>query len=379
MKTGIIGAGIAGLTTAIAFKNLGIDSMIFEAAPEIRFLGAGLGLGANAIKAFQKIGIANQIISLGKPIKAFSILDEKGNIISNSQRKNQPSKFEINNFSISRARLHEVLLKNIEPQKIVLNKKAIRIKEDGNKINVYFQDNTQESFDRLIVADGIHSPIRKQLLPSSSPRYAGYTAYRAIIENEKLSDNDSPTETWGTKGRFGIVPLAEGKVYWYACLNAPFASEEMKSYKVKDLHDNFKNYHSPVSEILRQSQDQQLIWSDIIDLKPIKQYAFGKVVIIGDAAHAATPNLGQGACQAIEDAVILADEMAKEVTTEQAFLAYERRRMKRIHWIVNTSYQLGKVAQLQNKFLVNARNQFFKLIPPSVNEKQLEKILNVDF
>lgn len=377
-KTGIIGAGIAGLTTAIALKNIGIETSIFEAAPKIKPLGAGLGLAANAIKAFKMLGIDEKIIKAGKEIDLFEILDEKGNLITNTDNKALNQKYGLNNFTIHRARLHEVLLSELNNDTIYLNKKAISVEESNQGISVLFEDGGKETFDQLIVADGIHSSIRKQLIPKSNPRYAGYTCWRAVIDNPGIS-LPSATETWGSKGRFGIVPSAENQIYWFACINTKANNQKMKAYRVADLLHQFSGYHSAVIEVLKHTKNEHLIWNDIIDLPPTPHYAFGNIVLIGDAAHATTPNMGQGACQAIEDAVVLADEMKKNTFTEEAFKKFEKRRIKRTHWITNTSKQLGDIAQLENSILIKLRNAFLKNTPASFKEKNIERLYDVDF
>jgi 2-polyprenyl-6-methoxyphenol hydroxylase-like FAD-dependent oxidoreductase len=126
--------------------------------------------------------------------------------------------------------------------------------------------------------------------------------------------------------------------------------------------------------------DEQLIWNDIIDIKPVKQFAFGRILLSGDAAHATTPNMGQGACQAIEDAIVLANCMAVYSSDiQKAFKVFEQKRISRTTRIVNTSWQVGKMAQLENKLLTSIRNTLLRLVPPSANEKQLQFLYNVDF
>lgn len=232
--------------------------------------------------------------------------------------------------------------------------------------------------DFLIVADGIHSVIRTQLLPEADPRYAGYTCWRAVIENKDL-DIIQSSETWGRKGRFGIAPLANGLLYWFACINAPAKDPRMKEFTVTDLKKVFKDYHHPIPQILDNTSDSQLLWNDILDLPPIQRYAFDRILLLGDAGHATTPNMGQGACQAIEDAVILAEEMEKAINAQAAFQAFEKRRLKRTHYITNTSWQVGKVAQLENPFLCTIRNFAFRNLPKKFNDKQLERVLETDF
>ena len=187
------------------------------------------------------------------------------------------------------------------------------------------------------------------------------------------------SETWGASGRFGIVPLADNKIYWFACINAPQNDKAMRQFKVADLQYNFRNYHSLIPLILEQSKDEDLLWNDIIDVKPVTRYAFERIVLVGDAAHATTPNMGQGACQAIEDAVVLADELSKHGDISKAFKQFEQRRLKRTHYIVNTSWNIGKAAQINNKVLANCRNFLFRHLPSRVQDRQLEKLYKVDF
>ncbi len=198
------------------------------------------------------------------------------------------------------------------------------------------------------------------------------------MDNSRLKINQA-SETWGTNGRFGIAPLANDQLYWFACINAPRNDPKMGAMKVLDLLANFKEYHDPIPRILEHTEDHQLIWNDIIDLSPIGQFAFDRIVLVGDAAHATTPNMSQGACQAIEDAYVLADEMSKGEEYSKAFIAFEKRRIDRTDFIVNTSWKMGKLAQLENPFLCGIRNFALRNTPKSFHDKQLEKIFKTDF
>lgn len=125
--------------------------------------------------------------------------------------------------------------------------------------------------------------------------------------------------------------------------------------------------------------DESLLWNDIIDLKPLKHFAIGRTLFLGDAAHATTPNMGQGACQAIEDAVVLANALAKNDSVEKAYHEFENRRLSRTKAITDTSRRIGQVAQWSNPLLTRVRNGLFRMIPASVNERQLEMLYSVDF
>ncbi|MEO6231653.1 MAG: FAD-dependent monooxygenase, partial [Ferruginibacter sp.] len=307
-KFTIIGGGIAGLTTAIALQKIGITATVFEAAPCYKPVGAGLGLAANAIKAFQELSMADEVIQQGRLLPGFTIYDQRGKPITKTDSRRMSEKFGIDNFTIDRTALQSLLLSKLDIENIHTNKQVTNMEETGKSLTLTFSDGTTHETDFLIVADGINSAIRQLLIPGSKPRYAGYTCWRAIIDNSNLNLSET-SETWGSKGRFGIVPLANNKIYWFACINAPQNDIAMKQYTINDLQNHFKDFHKPVPDIIAATKNDALIWGDILDIAPIKKYAFENILLIGDAAHATTPNLGQGACQAIEDAVILAAEI----------------------------------------------------------------------
>jgi 2-polyprenyl-6-methoxyphenol hydroxylase-like FAD-dependent oxidoreductase len=372
----ISGGGIAGLTTAIALQQIGLHPVIFEAAPVIREIGAGIGLGANAFKVLHYLGIDKEVMEAGRDLSTFIIYTEKGKVLS----KTVPGRHlhGPENFSIHRAVLHIILLSHVDPQSIRTNKRLVDVIQEGGKLQLRFSDWTAEWVDHLVAADGIHSIVRKKLLPGSSVNYAGYTCWRAIIDNSTLQWQQS-SETWGRKGRFGIVPLQFNKMYWYACLNTPPGNEHMKKYTVQDLKRHFGHFHAPVAAILDLTKNEDLVHGDIIDLKPVNRFAFDNIVLIGDAAHATTPNLGQGACQAMEDAVVLAQEIKKNNDFSKAIRQFEQRRLKRTHMIARQSRFLGKIAQLENPLATGIRNALLRLTPESIKEKEMKKIFEVDF
>lgn len=378
MKYTILGGGIAGLTTAIALQKIGIYAQVFEAAPEIRPLGAGLLLAANAVQAYERLGIAKKIVQRGLSLPSFSILDQQGRIITQADAAKISRKYGLHNFSIHRATLHEALLAELSPWQVTIGKRATGFERNGREITIRFQDGSTVTTDQVIVADGIHSAIRQQLLPESTPRYAGYTCWRAVIDAGDL-DITGASETWGADGRFGIVPLEGNRIYWFACLNAAENEPRFRHYTVEDLKRHFSHFHAPVNEILSRTQDNDLIHNDICDIKPLENFAFGNIVLIGDAAHATTPNMGQGACQAIEDAIVLADELKKNPMPEVAFRAFEQRRVKRTQYVVNNSRVLGRIAQLSHPMLASARNTLFRMLPAAVNERQMRTLYKVDF
>jgi 2-polyprenyl-6-methoxyphenol hydroxylase-like FAD-dependent oxidoreductase len=188
------------------------------------------------------------------------------------------------------------------------------------------------------------------------------------------------SETWGPGKRFGIVPLRDGRVYWFACLNAAKQRDvRMAAFSKTELLATFGDLHAPIADIIKATQPTKILWNDIIDFAPVQQFAFGRVLLLGDAAHATTPNMGQGACQAIEGAAILGKTLAEQGDIATAFQVFEQKRLKRTAMVVNRSWQLGKLAQLENPLLAGLRNFFFRRIPDSMNERQVRELIDVEF
>lgn len=377
----IIGGGIGGLTLAIALQRKGFNPTIYEQAPELKMIGAGLGLSGNAMKAFSEIGIDTAVLKAGSVLKRMAIKDMQGQVLNETNSEKISEKYGIaNNFSIHRADLHEALLEQMDKHKLVLNKTCIAFEQTAAKINLTFQDGTTATADYVVASDGINSIFRKKLLPEAVPRYSGYTCWRAVIEYAPSGfDRDQTSETWGPGARFGIVPLSNNRLYWFATLNAKARDQQLKAYTTKDILKRFQHFHHPIQDIIKHTKEEQLIWSDINDLVPIKQFAFNNILLLGDAAHATTPNMGQGACMAIEDAATLANCMESQTTIEEAFRNFERKRIGRTTKIVNASWRVGKIAQLENPLLMRLRNMAIRSTPKGVAERQIKFLQEISF
>ncbi|MBS4189680.1 FAD-dependent monooxygenase [Bacillus sp. FJAT-49705] len=376
----ISGGGIAGLTTAIALQNEGYHVKVLERMKELKVVGAGLGLGANAWKGLAHLGITNDLEMNCNLIKSTKFLDQKGNLISEMDIDRLNRKYGVAYFTIHRADLQKVLIQRLLPGTLQYGKKIINFEQNETGVTVYLEDGKSVEGDALIAADGIHSAVRKKCLPDIKPRYSGYTCWRAVVKvpNKNYVPGEF-TETWGSKGRFGIVPLTNDQIYWFACVNAPFQDKDFSAFKTIDLYHLFHDYHSLIPEILKWTPDENLIWNDIIDLKPLSRFAFDKMLLIGDAAHATTPNIGQGASQAIEDAIILSNVLKKYKNIQDAFCEFEKQRIPKTKKIINLSWRIGKAAQLENRLQIRIRNLVIRILPAKIQENQLEAVFHTDF
>lgn len=370
----LIGAGIAGLTAASSLKKLGYKVVVYESSTTIKGIGAGLGLASNALKALEYLDLNQGIATIGTKVTASHIRDSNGKTIAIADATLVSEKDD-QNFAVHRKDLHQYLYEQLEKQEVIPNKKLTHFIQSKEEVFVEFEDGTSDTSDYLIATDGVGSAVRLQLLPHSKPRYAGYTCWRAIIKNPGLDLADS-SETWGKEGRFGYVALPNNLIYWYACINTN--KKEVKTYTVKDLYKNFKNYYHPIPQILSDTLDKDLLQNDIVDIKPIHQFCFGRILLMGDAAHATTPNMGQGACMALEDVAVLIHELKQTTVVETAFHNFEKKRLKRTRFIINTSRKMGRVAQFEHPVLISIRNALFRIMPKSFVKRQMKILLETD-
>lgn len=379
MKAIIIGAGIAGLSAARGLQRIGWEVAVYEQAAVLKPLGAGLVLSANALKALKVLGLLDAVLAVGQPLHQFSILNKNGQVLTHTNHQLLGKRLGIQSaISVHRGDLQEALIQLPHPLPVHTGKRFKSLEQDEGQVTVHFQDGTSDSAELLLACDGIHSAVRQQLVPQAKKRWAGYTCWRGVTSQYPENfDANSATESWGAGDRFGVVPLSDDRVYWFACLNAARPQDpNMQAMEIPQLQQQFTNYHAPVHELLALTPPAALLWNDIFDLEPLPTYTYGRVVLLGDAAHATTPNMGQGACQALEGTAVLMAQLAKH-PLEQALAAYNKLRVPRASSIVKKSWQLGKIAQLEHPLAVWLRNKALRLTPASVNTKQLDALLGI--
>lgn len=374
----IIGAGIGGLATAIALRKVGWDAAVYESEADVREAGAGLLVGANAMQALRRLGVAPAVAASTHALTSLDILAEDGTRLSRtpSRTPSRPVSDDgiPDNVTILRTDLLAALADAAGRDIIHTRKRATGIEAAGDSVHVHFADGTTDAAAIVIAADGIHSAIRRQLLPHVHPRYAGYTCWRGVIAADASwqFDRTIATETWGAGARFGIAPLANDKIYWYACLNAREHDAKHAAATAETLLQYFGQFHEPIPTILQHSAGEPIVWRDIAYVPPLRRFAFGRVALLGDAAHATTPNLGQGAAQALEDAIVLAAALRDDADVPTALQQYERARVPRTARVTAMSNRIGKVAQWQRPALVAMRNWLLSRAPAQVTAAQFD-------
>ncbi|MFP4439978.1 MAG: FAD-dependent monooxygenase [Chloroflexaceae bacterium] len=373
MQILIIGGGIGGLAAAIALQQIGLAVTVFERTPELREVGAGLSLWPNAVKSLDKLGLGGPLRAMGVPNGSAGIRAWDGTPLVQLSASTLEQTFGAPTIVVHRADLQTLLRKALVPDTLRLGWECTGLRQDAEGVTARFADGQAVRGDLLIGADGIRSITRTQILGEQPLRYAGYTAWRGVAHF--AHDQLLLGETWGRGTRFGIAPLNQERVYWFATRNAPAGSAAAPAGHKAELLRHFRGWHDPIPAVIAATDTAAILPNDIYDLQPLKRWGHGRVTLLGDVAHAMTPNLGQGACQALEDAVALAAGLRTASHGSAGLRAYEARRISRANAIVRQSWRVGRIAQLENPLAVGLRNLVFKHSPPAVSMRQFTWLL----
>ncbi|AZA89512.1 3-hydroxybenzoate 6-hydroxylase 1 [Chryseobacterium nakagawai] len=366
----IIGAGIGGLTLGNVLKQNGYDFTIYEAAPEIKPVGAGIMMAVNAMQVFDQLGLKEKIENAGNKIHRITIVNESLRPISKTEILDLEHQYNSCNVAIHRAELQRILAQNLDQRSIQLNHSLQKIEKKENYI-LNFQNGTQQESKIVFGADGIKSNIRAQIMKTGTIRSTGQKCWRGLLDfdlPEKF--HQEALEIWGKGKRFGFVKISDKKVYWYACIN------EKSFGRYSELKDIFGDFDSLAIKLIEATSKENIICNEITDLTPISKWYSENLCLIGDAAHATTPNMGQGACQAIEDAYIIGKLLEKSKDFNSIFEEFQKIRRKKVDYIVKTSRSIGKISQWEHGN--SLRNFMMSLIPESINEKMVKKIIELE-
>tara|TARA_R110002073_G_scaffold921_9_gene6694 strand:- start:14711 stop:15859 length:1149 start_codon:yes stop_codon:yes gene_type:complete len=373
MNIGIIGAGIGGLTAAIAAEQLGLNPQVFERAAEFKAVGAGITLGANAMKVFSRLGLSDRILSHGNRLEEALLKDASGEVLSRINLIVAGEQCNSMSVAIHRARLHEVLLGELSD--VSLGHEAIQLDSDSTQVTCHFKHGSSYCADRIIVADGVRSTLREQILPLQPVRHANQFCWRGVTNRKMLNqpatvEKSSGVELWGKGARFGYVPINPDEIYWFAVVSDPLINFDTSDAEA--LAAIFEQAFTPVaSQLIRSTESKTIIAQPIIDRRPVDLWHRGQIVFLGDAIHPTTPNMGQGAAMAIESAYVLAQSLQQNVDAETAYQHYTKVRSSRTRQVTNQSWTIGNVAHTKSAWAASLRTTAIKLVPDRLQQRAL--------
>jgi 2-polyprenyl-6-methoxyphenol hydroxylase-like FAD-dependent oxidoreductase len=361
----VVGAGIAGLSAAIALRKTGSEVVVLERAPRIDPVGAGITLFANALRALDRLGVGEAVAARGAAATRSAILTWEGRELTRV-----PSDLLEGTIALHRADLQAELA--AAAGEVRLGVEVTVVEQGDDAVVAVAADGREERGDLLAGADGLSSVVRRAIA-DVPVRYAGYTAWRGVssvpVEPGRL------TESWGVGERFGLVDIGRGRTYWFATKNAPEGEPDEPGGRKAEILRRFAAWHEPIASVVEAADESAILRNDVCYLEPLPRWSDGRLVLVGDAAHATTPGVGQGAAQAIEDAVVLADRLAGGDDLTAALAGYEAIRRPRADAVLKLSRRVDKAAQLASPLGWRLRNAVVRRLPERAQRRQLEPLV----
>ncbi|MFC4630915.1 FAD-dependent monooxygenase [Promicromonospora alba] len=320
----VVGGGIGGLATAVALRRIGWRATVLERAPELGEVGAGMSQAPNALRALAELGVEAEARAVGVPTCSASNLRRSDGRYLQRARPGDPTPL----LAFHRADLHRVLLGAVPADWLHTDAEVTDVRQDDGGVTVV-AGGAQHRADLVVGADGIHSAVRTVLWPDAEPpRHLGRTAWLGVTDVAGLPGDLTGSVTMGNGDLLLIHPVSRGRAYWALLTSQPTAGVRYDDEKAAAL-DRVGDWHQPVPDLIRATPEAAVIRTDIRELPPLRTYVRGRAVLLGDAAHAMSPDRGQGAGHTLEDAVVLAHTLATEPTIDVALARYDAERRPR--------------------------------------------------
>jgi len=354
MQIAIVGAGIGGLTAAASLLQRGHNVRVYEQAPELSEVGAGIQMSANAVKVLDQLGLRARFEPSAVRPKAFEFRRfDSGEMLhrlplgeQHEQRHGAPY------FQIHRSDLHGALhaaVRKLDPAAIVLNAKASQVEEYSTSATVHFADGSSAQADLLVGADGIKSVVRRHVIGADQPLFTGQVAWRCTVPVSRIAPElrtDIVSTVWcGPKNHAVTYYLRNGELLnFVGCVERP---DEEESWTAKrpweELDADYRGWHPMVRAVVDNvDRDQCFRWA-LNNRRPSMVWSSARVTMLGDAVHATLPYMAQGAAMAIEDAAVLARALELEAPLQERLRIYEAHRAPRTARVVDESNEMGQL------------------------------------
>ena len=375
----ILGAGIGGLTTALALHQNGFKNInIYERRKKVTTIGAGLVLWSNATKILEKLELLTEVQKVGGQLEQMQRWTNKDFFLGTLNINNINAFIGSKSYSISRTDLQSTLLKKVNELNISIyyNYNALNISHQDNITSIKFYNKVSVNAQIVIGADGrMNSIARKYVNGNNTPIYQNFVNWIGIVESDKpIFLENNVLDFWGCGERFGIVPINGNKGYWAGGKSLPINSSFKNKNNKTELKKLFNSWSPKIKEIIELTEDKNIKYIEVFDHNPIPNWHKNNVCLLGDSAHASLPTSGQGACQAIEDAWHFASILEESETIEEAFNHFQRNRFEKTTTITMAGRDLAKSLFNENEMYCEQRNENAKKTNYRIASENIAKL-----
>ncbi|WP_305788070.1 FAD-dependent monooxygenase [Symbioplanes lichenis] len=361
----VIGAGPAGLATAVALGKAGIQATVYERGAALSAAGGGLTLWPNGLTALASFGAAEDVRAVALASPGTAMRTAAGRLLSATTGP-ELDRIGGQGLALHRADLLAALAGRLGPGAVRFGRRCAGVRSGAHDATVVFEDGGEDRADVVIAADGIRSRLRADVDPRPL-RYAGFAVWRATVHHPLPAAPG--LLTFGGAHQFGIWRLPGDRVYWFA--SAPVADPARAPVRPPEL---FHTWHDPIPELLDVTTPAELTLTGAYDCPPLRAWHAGRVVLAGDAAHPALPTMGQGASQAFEDAAVLAAELGSGTELDTALHRYHRRRRRRARAAWSQARMLARVGAWRHPLACRLRDTMIASAPAGAQRRQLQRL-----
>jgi FAD-dependent urate hydroxylase len=333
----IVGAGMGGLTAALALRQAGYSVEVYDRAPVLAPAGAGVSLWSNGVKVLNRLGLGPEVRAIGGTMQHMSYISSGGQPLTSFSLEPLVRAVGQRPYPVARTDLQRMLLGAVGAEHVTLGASCIAVEQDDGRATAIFANGHRASGDVVVGADGTHSIIRAAVLGDGvERRYAGYVNFNGLVaQSDDLAPHDSWVTYVGDHKRASLMPVGGGRFYYFFDVPLERGAAPVSADVAAELAHHFAGWPEPVQRLIQRLDTTRVTRGEIFDIEPLPRFVRGRIALLGDAAHSTVPDLGQGGCQAMEDAWTLAHVLlTNDLGVPDALCRYEAARLERTRDII---------------------------------------------